>query len=100
MTEGVSYTDLMTGKDAVYCERNMLVSALSRLYPAGTLRTKDVRWDPEWCGCVYIDLPSGQVSWHYHDRDATLFAHLPAYDREWDGHDTEEKYYRLGELRK
>ena len=33
---------------------------------------------------VLIELPTGQVSWH-----------LPQFDREWDGHTTEEKYERI-----
>lgn len=33
---------------------------------------------------VYLDLPSGQVSWH-----------LPAHSNPWDGHTTAEKYRRV-----
>lgn len=49
-------------------------------YPAG------VRIDPaepEW-PTVYIELPTGQVSWH-----------MPQHPEMWDGHDTAEKYRRL-----
>jgi hypothetical protein len=35
---------------------------------------------------LYIDLPSGQVSWH-----------MPAYRGRWDGHSTEAKYDRIRE---
>jgi hypothetical protein len=52
-------------------------------------------WDEAWHGCIYIDLPTGQASWHFHDSEAHLFAHLPPYDGEWDGHTTEEKYERM-----
>jgi hypothetical protein len=38
--------------------------------------------EPDW-PVVYIELPTGQVSWH-----------VPAYAGEWDRHDTEEKYRR------
>jgi hypothetical protein len=85
--------------DQAYSERNQLVSLLATLYPSGIKRTAIEGWDPAWHNCVYIDLPNGQASWHYHDREAHLFTHLPAYAGEWDGHTTEEKYRRIAELR-
>lgn len=45
-----------------------------------------VRFDPaepEW-PVFFIELPTGQVSWH-----------LPQHVKTWDGHSTEEKYARL-----
>jgi hypothetical protein len=39
--------------------------------------------EPEW-PVAYIDLPTGQVSWH-----------MPQFADPWDGHDTEEKYHRV-----
>ncbi len=84
--------------DEAYCERNRVVAALAKIYPSGVARTEIPDWDPCWHGCVYIDLPTGQVSWHYHDRDDDLFAGLPAYDKPWDGHTTKEKYERLAAL--
>lgn len=84
--------------DAAYQERNMLVAFLARVFPSGIARTSIEGWDPEWHGCVYIDTPKGQMSWHYHDRDAHLFAGLPAYTKPWDGHTTDEKYRRLAAL--
>lgn len=85
-------------KDAAYEERNKVVAALARLFPSGISRTAIPGWSEEWHGCVYIDLPTGQVSWHYHDSQSGLFSDLPAYTKEWDGHDTEEKYRRLAAL--
>lgn len=38
---------------------------------------------PEW-PVVYIDLPTGQVSWH-----------MPEYAGPWDGHSTKMKYDRI-----
>lgn len=84
-----------TAADAAYAERNQLVALLARLYPSGTKRTEIDGWEPEWHGCVYIDFPTGQLSWHYHDREAHLFADLPPYRGEWDGHTTEQKYMRI-----
>jgi hypothetical protein len=42
---------------------------------------------PDWPIVVYIELPTGQVSWH-------MRQHLV----EWDGHDTVEKYRRCREF--
>ena len=86
-------------KDAAYLERNQVVAALATVFPAGVARTAIPGWSEDWHGVVYIDLPTGQVSWHYHDSQAHLFAHLPPYAGTWDGHDTEEKYRRLAALK-
>jgi len=82
-------------RDGAYTERNRLVALLACLFPSGVKRTAIPGWDEAWHGCVYIDLPTGQASWHFHDSEKHLFAHLPPYDGEWDGHTTEEKYERL-----
>ena len=89
---------LRADKDAAYLERNRLVALLASLYPSGITRTDIPGWLPEWHGCVYIDLPTGQASWHYHDGHAHLFAHLPPYAGKWDGHTTDEKYERVAAL--
>jgi hypothetical protein len=91
-------TKLEEQKDAAYEERNQLVAWLARCFPSGTKKTEIPGWDPEWHNCVYIDLPTGQVSWHYHDSEAWLFLGLPAYTGVWDGHSTEQKYERLAAL--
>lgn len=39
--------------------------------------------EPEW-PVAYIELPTGQVSWH-----------MPQHPIAWDGHDTAEKYRRV-----
>ena len=85
-------------KDAAYLERNQVVAALASVFPAGIARTDIPGWSEDWHGCVYIDLPTGQASWHYHDSHAWLFAHLSPYTKPWDGHTTEEKYARLAAL--
>lgn len=82
-------------KDAAYEERNRLVALLAGLYPSGKATTAIPGWDKEWHGCVYIDFPWGQASWHYHESHAHLFDHLPQYGREWDGHTTEQKYQAI-----
>ena len=82
-------------KDQAYLERNHLVTALARLYPSGITRTNIPGWSDDWHGCVYIDLPSGQISYHYHDSQAHLFSSLPAYTGSWDGHDKSVVHERL-----
>lgn len=84
--------------DEIYRERNAVVAALAKLFPSGLKKTEIEGWEPEWHNCVYIDLPTGQVSWHFHDNDVNLFAGLPPYEGEWDGHTTPEKYARLAAL--
>jgi hypothetical protein len=85
--------------DEAYFERNNLVAALARLYPSGVARTDIPGWDPEWNGICFIDLPTGQISYHYHDREAYLFEGLPPYTKPWDGHDKVIVHERLRALR-
>lgn len=81
-----------------YTERNRLVAFLARCFPSGLRNTDIPDWDPVWHGCVLIDTPEGQLSWHYHEDDAHLFAGLPKYEKPWDGHTTAEKYERLARV--
>jgi|SRR6187551_3854827 len=89
--------NLRIGKDAAYRERNKVVSALTKLFPSCLGKHEDdPKWHHEWMNIVYITLPTGQVSWHLHDSDLPLFAHLELNEKiKWDGHTTEEKYERL-----
>jgi hypothetical protein len=88
----------MSDDDQGYFERNAVIAALARLFPSGIARTNVPDWDRKWAGCVYIELPSGQISFHYHDRDAYLFNGLPPYTGVWDGHDKNMVLERLAEL--
>ena len=89
-------------KDAAYAERNRLVALLAALFP-GSLE-ENAAGSPEdraegWNWIVYVELPTGQASWHLHDRELPLFAHVPRNQgRAWDGHTTEEKYARVERL--
>lgn len=92
--------DLRSRKDNAYWERNQCVALLAKFaqamgFTVGTKKTAIEGWDAEWHNCVYIDLPTGQISWHYHDDDAPGFAEFSFYRGEWDGHDTAEKYRRV-----
>lgn len=77
---------------SAYKERNQLVALLSTCFPSGKAKTAIEGWDEAWHGCVYIEFPWGQASWHYHNSDAWMFEHLPPYNKQWDGHTTEQKY--------
>lgn len=90
--------EMTARKDVAYLERNQVVAALAKCFPSGIAKTAIDGWSEDWHQCVYIDLPTGQVSWHFHDSQAYLFDGLPAYQGAWDGHDTPEKYRRLGIL--
>lgn len=89
--------------NAVYNERDRcvaLVAALAQIagYNAwlGHHDDMDADWDPEWRHIAFIELPTGQTSWHIHDSELPLFAFLqPRNDLSWDGHTTTEKYDRM-----
>ncbi len=90
--------ELVAQKNGAYSERNKLVAALSKLFPASLERHEesDKTWEDDWRWIVFIDLPTGQVSWHIHDSELYLFVHLERRaGRKWDGHDTPQKYSRL-----
>lgn len=87
------------GFDTLYRERAHLASLVSRMYPS------------EWCEdpengfewkILYVHTPAGQVSWHIAEIDWDLFDHVVKSDKlaeeVWDGHDTDEKYRRIGML--
>jgi hypothetical protein len=45
---------------------------------------------------VFIELSTGQATWHIHDSELVMFDHLPRFrGQKWDGHSTPEKYERL-----
>lgn len=80
----------MTDLDAVYRERMHLVAPLAAAFPSYINKE-----DPDW-PVVLINLPTGQVSWHFSKNDWDLFDDIPmGPEITWDGHDTEEKYRRL-----
>ena len=91
---------LRAEKHGAYAERNLLVAALSKMFPSHMERTTIEGWDPEWEQCVYITLPTGQVSWHLKAGEEMNFQHLAwSVVPRWDGHDTPEKYRRLAALK-
>lgn len=106
---------LEASKDNAYYERNQLVVALSKIYPSWLGWHRETAWEDGWRNIVYIRIPTKelcmkqiqggyearfqrQISWHIHDNDLKYFSHLKQGLEQWDGHDTEEKYRRLGSL--
>lgn len=86
-------------KDDAYHERDMLVCALSKLFPSYLARHDEKEeWEDDWRWIVYIEIPTGQVSWHIHDSEIEMFDHLEVKENNWDGHNTERKYQRLSKL--
>lgn len=98
----------MSAIDDAYNERNRLVAALSRLYPAHLAIDREAECGWQTVVCVHIRVgrmipiqggmwseEDSQAAWHIPDRELSLFAHLPMQDNDWDGHTTEEKYDRL-----
>jgi len=72
--------------DGVYSERNRLAAAFARMaLAAGFKAGKGVDPDETKWPVVYVETPSGQVSWHIASRDADILKGLPEYEGRWDG---------------
>ena len=89
---------LRAEKNAAFAERNMLVAALSKVFPAGLDHHEDDGRTLFLRDVAYIDLPTGQVSWHLLPSQLPWFDHLSKYEGQWDGHDSAQKYQRLADL--
>lgn len=85
----------------VYAERNICVALLAnyaqRFGHLVGIRAHEgtEEWDNEWRHVLFIDLPTGQISWHLHDSELVNFPNVPIYGGKWDGHTTEEKHKRM-----
>jgi len=86
--------------EKLYTERAQCVIALARAASALGCRV-GFREDPDLGSAtaqwpvLFIDLPTGQVSWHLTVEDRRSAVDIGAYLGEWDRHDTPEKYRRL-----
>ena len=83
--------------DEAYYDRDLIAQALARMalevgYSAG-VKFRESEWP-----IIYVDLPTGQVSWHI--KHVELLQGLPDYPGEWDKHDLEEKRDRIKEYAK
>ena len=95
-------TDLVDRKDNAYAERDKCIALIARMAIAlglevglGRHKESDTNWEDDWRNIVFVNLPSGQVSWHIHDSELPMFEFLLVYKGQWDGHTTEEKYQRV-----
>lgn len=80
--------ELETASEIDYAQRNRLVLVAAGLASIVGLEVgigPDAA-EPNW-PVVYVELPTGQVSWH-----------LPQHGRPWDGHSTEDKHQRIREF--
>lgn len=87
-------------KNDAYHERDKLVAALSKMFPASLERhPAEEEWEDDWRWIVFVELPTGQATWHIHDSELPMFKHLlRETGLRWDGHTTDEKYQRLAAL--
>lgn len=84
-------------------ERNMLVALLAMLakqmgWTVGIRKTNIPDWKPDWEWCCYIDLPTGQISFHFPDDQLPLFAGLEEYTSPYDDHGKPQVAARIAEL--
>ncbi len=91
---------LITDKDQAYKERNKMLAVLCHVLLQqgcciGLGKHEGENWDDNWLNVVFIELPTGQVSWHIHDSEMPMFDFLSEHDFKWDGHTTDEKWERL-----
>lgn len=92
----VRVADLETSKNGAYAERNKLVALLASLFPSSLERHDGADWEDDWRWVVFVDLPTGQVSWHIHDSELLHFSHvLRLQGRAWDGHSNDDKWSRV-----
>ncbi|MFJ4739102.1 hypothetical protein [Streptomyces sp. NPDC088775] len=82
----------------VYRERAHLLGGYVALF-GGVFSHTDEK-SPGW-PVLYIETPKGQCSWHINPDDLDVFEGLKVPfvdDYPWDGHTTEEKYFRIEAL--
>lgn len=91
------YGTLVSRINATYRERNACVSLIAKMAHKQGLKVGILHDETALAfhNVVYIDLPSGQISWHIADEDMDYFEGLPVYEGHWDGHDTPTKYERV-----
>lgn len=89
--------------NAVYRERDLVLAMVAHIakdagYTVGLRLHEDdskQQWEDEWRNVLFIELPTGQCSWHMHASELEYFKHLGYYPKSWDKHSTEEKYERV-----
>lgn len=101
MQEQTAHNQTKDEKNAAYLERDQVVILAAALahslgHSAGV--GVDPEASPQWCRVVYLDLPTGQASWHCSPTLAPLIEGLPAYEGPWDRHTSPEKYRRIADF--
>jgi hypothetical protein len=80
----------------LYRERSRLIAFLASRFNCSLEPARDCEDDPDFNWVLYVDMPTGQVSWHIADWDLDLFDFVKRNEgRVWDGHDNDEKYKRI-----
>ena len=80
--------------DDAYFDRSQAAMALARLASARGF-VIGVKPAPDW-PILFIDLPTGQVSWHIPAGE--LVGNWPEYAGEWDGHGLAAKRQRIADF--
>ena len=80
--------------DEAYLDRNLAVQVMAKMALQLGCRVGVREREEEW-SILYIDLPTGQVSWHIPKKE--MIGDWPIYEGKWDGHDlgTEWTVYLL-----
>lgn len=81
-------------RDGAYRERAQMVVALAKVFPSW-VNTDPA--EPDW-PVLYVQLPTGQASWHFSPADRALLDGITVGGPAWDGHTTEEKYERIAAI--
>jgi hypothetical protein len=88
------------GIGTVYTERAHLTAVLAALFPSVMVFGADPH-APDW-PVLYVDLPTGQASWHVSPADLPIFKWVDSVTSPagpaWDGHTNDEKYDRIARL--
>jgi len=54
-------------------------------YKVGIGLDNNEHWEPQWRNVLYVEIPEGQFSWHFHPNDFHLIENFPLFNGEWDG---------------
>ena len=85
-------TQTESSPDQAYHDRNLVVQLAAKLAIQCGLKAGIRERHGQW-PILYIDLPTGQVSWHIPADE--LIPGLPDFPDTWDGHDLKTKRNRL-----
>ena len=83
--------------DEAYFDRNQAAMLVAKLAQKAGMNV-GVGIDPDeplW-PVLYVDLPTGQVSWHMPQNELSVV--FPLYEGKWDGSSVEEKRTRIAEF--